>query len=679
MNKKKKYAPELALQDFIEELAKEAPDLSRFEGVKIAMPNQIIDAIIAPYNGWVKSDPHRKKAYKAYTFTIEQFKEPSSFYEVVIMQMAFGLNHKDGNYGSSEEDSIRLKIAADAYIRRRMRAWADDGGLDFYLPVYALKQITCIQDEFFKWYDGAHRTHIAEDLRGVVDEVCRTKLLLTADKQKCIHTEDRATLLRIAEGFEMLASRELLKVYTGYAGSGKSTNARFYMKNKGLIKGCVVTLANLIGRDLAKKANAMGLRFIQASISKCMHCGIQRVAGGDVDGIVIDEFSQWGAVEMDVLWSIINYCLSENTHLFILGDTHQIPSFLGRGNFLSGLCQRFQGLHTTNLSEPDVYTTHIIKNVIHRQDGEQEKEDIISYIKTGDIATFFSKHGREDGEWLKVFKKIADLSIQYEVPLNDPTDPGFKTAVDECTNRHVFLTGGNINTDYQNIIILRHLFELTGTPLCKRLGDNTIDYLATLKQMYTSLPYGKGVFIPLIGTASYVETSRNTKSGKTKYVTRVRNKDRLVLLYIDTNNKGLIYNDTTGDLFSLPMEQSLRWISNAKLCNAVLPIDKNSGCKTAQLGSDGKKEVTPCITFGYSINVNNSQGMEWHGTDLIFHRRFTDMQKQGSPDYNIMNYEAYYVAITRHKTEFRVLNNSKTIFKQVNPKRFVNFFNYKEM
>ena len=673
---KKKWMPELVLQDFLAELAKEIPDLSRFEGVKIALPDHLINEIIAPYNEALKSNPHSKKAYKAYTFTIEQFTEPSTFYDVVIMQMAFNMEHKSDVYGSycfTDADSCRLKLAAEGYIRRKMRTWMRDGGSDFLLPVSALEEISCIQDEFFKWYDMTQCGHLIDDLQAVVHEVYRTKLLLTADKQRCIHGEDYATLLRIAKGFEKLANMNLLKVYTGYAGSGKSTNARFYMKNKGLVNGCVITLANLLGRDFAKKANAMGLHFIQASISKCMHCGIQLIAGG-ADGIVIDEFSQWGAAEMDVLWSIIDYCISKNKHLFILGDTHQITSFLGRGNFLSGLCQRFQGVYTTDLSEPDEYTVHIIKNVIHRQDGEQEKEDIISYINTGDIATFFSKHRRKGGvEWLELFKKVADLSIEYETPLNNPTSQQFITSVDACLRKHIFLTGGNINTDYQNILILRQLFELTGTPLCKRQEDNAIDYLATLKQMYRDLPYDKRVFIPLIGTANYVEAKRDR--GKIIYTTRVRNKDRLVLLYIDSNNEGRIYNDTTGDIFLVPIDQVLKWVSSTKLCNTVLPIDKDSGCKTAQLARDG----SPCITFGYSVNVNNSQGMEWDEADLIFHRRFTDMHKQGSPDYNIMNYEAYYVAITRHKTNFRVLNNSKSMFKQVKRKRFIDFFSYKEI
>lgn len=159
----------------------------------------------------------------------------------------------------------------------------------------------------------------------------------------------------------------LLHIYTGYAGSGKSTHAICDIPSFDCIS---VTRSNTVGMSLDSKYHRIHAdsSFIPKSITAYNLSKTPNV------NVIIDEFSQWELHDLETLESILSQANTYNKHVYILGDTLQMKGFISRGSLLEPYIQLYKACGGVVIE----------CNELHRCKDPNYNGKVLQYIQSGD-------------------------------------------------------------------------------------------------------------------------------------------------------------------------------------------------------------------------------------------------------------------------------------------------------
>lgn len=159
----------------------------------------------------------------------------------------------------------------------------------------------------------------------------------------------------------------LLHIYTGYAGSGKSTHAICDIPSFDCIS---VTRSNTVGMSLDAKYHRIhsDSSFIPKSITAYNLSKTPNV------NVIIDEFSQWELHDLETLESILSQANAYNKHVYILGDTLQMKGFISRGSLLEPYIQLYKACGGVVIE----------CNELHRCEDFNYNGKVLQYIQSGD-------------------------------------------------------------------------------------------------------------------------------------------------------------------------------------------------------------------------------------------------------------------------------------------------------
>ena len=174
----------------------------------------------------------------------------------------------------------------------------------------------------------------------------------------------------------------LLHIYTGYAGSGKSTHAIRDIPSFDCIS---VTRANTVGMSLEAKYHKehSDSSFIPKSITAYNLSKTPNV------NVIIDEFSQWELHDLETLESILSQANTYNKHVSILGDTLQMKGFISRGSLLEPYIQLYKACGGVVIE----------CNELHRCEDLHYNGKVLQYIESGDpnyLSEYIAKGSFED-------------------------------------------------------------------------------------------------------------------------------------------------------------------------------------------------------------------------------------------------------------------------------------------
>ena len=166
----------------------------------------------------------------------------------------------------------------------------------------------------------------------------------------------------------------LLHIYTGYAGSGKSTHVIEDIPSFDCIS---VTRSNTVGMslDATYHRNRSDSSFIPKSITAYNLSKPHNV------NVIIDEFSQWELHDLETLESILSQANAYSKHVYILGDTLQMKGFISRGSLLEPYIQLYKACG-------GVVTEY---NELRRCQDSNYNSKVLQYIQSGD-ANYLSEY-----------------------------------------------------------------------------------------------------------------------------------------------------------------------------------------------------------------------------------------------------------------------------------------------
>lgn len=176
-----------------------------------------------------------------------------------------------------------------------------------------------------KKLNAAIKTNVKRVVEPFGDEITH-RLMLASDLQ-IIESIKSLTRALVKDG--------LLHIYTGYAGSGKSTQAICEIPASNCIS---VTRSNTVGMELEAKyrRSHSDSKFIPKSIAAYNLSKTYNV------NVIIDEFSQWELHDLGTLESILSQAKTYHKHVYILGDTLQMKGFISRGSLLEPYIQWYK-------------------------------------------------------------------------------------------------------------------------------------------------------------------------------------------------------------------------------------------------------------------------------------------------------------------------------------------------
>ena len=180
-----------------------------------------------------------------------------------------------------------------------------------------------------------------------------------------------ASDVRLIDSIKALTSTlvrfNLLHIYTGYAGSGKSTHAICDIPSFDCIS---VTRSNTVGMSLDTKYHRVhsDSSFIPKSITAYNLSKTSNV------NVIIDEFSQWELHDLETLESILSQANTYNKHVYILGDTLQMKGFISRGSLLEPYIQLYKACGGVVIEY----------NELRRCQDSNYNSKMLQYIQSGD-------------------------------------------------------------------------------------------------------------------------------------------------------------------------------------------------------------------------------------------------------------------------------------------------------
>lgn len=233
----------------------------------------------------------------------------------------------------------------------------------------------------------------AKEVRESLYDVAEPRWMLISDLQ---------LIDKIKSLTSELIKDELLHVYTGYAGSGKSTKAI-----KSIPSGeCIsVTRSNTVGMELDEKYRRRHPDrgdFIPKSITAYNLSNIENV------NVIIDEFSQWELHDLGTLKDILFRAKVYRKHVYILGDVLQMKGFISRGSLLEPYIQLYEkcGGHVDKQETPK------------RCSDVGYNEKILQYTKLG-MTEHLSEYVTNNGSFEDITENDFENILSNGVILTD--------------------------------------------------------------------------------------------------------------------------------------------------------------------------------------------------------------------------------------------------------------------
>lgn len=263
----------------------------------------------------------------------------------------------------------------------------------------------------------ANVKHVVEPFGNKIEH----RLMLTSDLQ---------LIDSIKSSTSSLIKLNLLHVYTGYAGSGKSTRAICDITAADCIS---VTRSNTVGMELDAKYRSVHSdnRFIPKSITAYNYSGPCTAT------IIIDEFSQWELHDLGTLASILSQAMTYNKHVYILGDTYQMKGFISRGSLLAPYIQLYKACGGIVIE----------CNELHRCEDLDYNGKVLQYIQSGD-PNYLSEYIAA-GSFADITEDELELIASGGVILTD------------CGDSDKMFNSGR-GCKYANHLVIRHLAKQNG-------------------------------------------------------------------------------------------------------------------------------------------------------------------------------------------------------------------------
>lgn len=267
---------------------------------------------------------------------------------------------------------------------------------------------------------------------------------------RLIHTSIRDSLMELHDGLENLHMEGRVMMFIGGPGRGKTYEAISASSEKSTIW----SLSNTVAFNGAKRTRNAGKKSIPMSFEKVRYMRMMGTLDQtDATDVLIDETSQMGCGDIDILLTAISFVRRTQGKLLLMGDLNQIPSFLSRGSVLYSITDEFK-----------CFTKELTVN--HRVD---ESSRIIA-----DSSVNFSMDGR-----VSHFDPFMSKTIPIDA----------LTTLDPET---VFITGANSQTAAINAYKLNQAIPginlpLDGTDPCDYMRNNRasadilLNYMSTTK------------------------------------------------------------------------------------------------------------------------------------------------------------------------------------------------------
>lgn len=231
-------------------------------------------------------------------------------------------------------------------------------------------------------------------------------------ENRLTHVDVRNSLLKLKNGLQELHAAGRCELVIGGPGTGKTHTCAEHAAQKSTLW----SLSNTVAFGGAGRIRKLGKTCEPMSFQKVRFLAMRgSLLSTDACDVLIDEMSQLGTGDIDILLYAIEFVKNSGGRLLMMGDIYQIPSFLSRGSLLYSLIEEF----------PDMYK---ILTVNHRVD---ENSRIIA-----DHAVQFAKTGR---------------TADFDDFMTHKLRTGIFNTLDPNT---VFITGANTQTAAINAIIL---------------------------------------------------------------------------------------------------------------------------------------------------------------------------------------------------------------------------------
>ena len=156
---------------------------------------------------------------------------------------------------------------------------------------------------------------------------------------RLIHTSIRNSLIALHNGLEELHKEGRVKMFIGGPGRGKTYEAIAASSEKSTIW----SLSNTVAFNGARRTRDAGKKSTPMSFEKVRYLRMMGTLDQvDATDVLVDETSQLGCGEIDILLSAISFVRRTHGKLLLMGDLNQIPSFLYRGSILYSITDEFK-------------------------------------------------------------------------------------------------------------------------------------------------------------------------------------------------------------------------------------------------------------------------------------------------------------------------------------------------
>lgn len=380
------------------------------------------------------------------------------------------------------------------------------------------------------------------------------------DKMDCrwMLTSDVQLIDSIKSLTSTLIKFNLLRIYTGYAGSGKSKSAICDIPSSDCIS---VTRSNTVGMSLDAKYRAKYHRihsdssFIPKSITAYNLSETSNV------NVIIDEFSQWELHDLETLESILSQANTYNKHVYILGDTLQMKGFISRGSLLEPYIQLYKSCGGVVIE----------CNELHRCQDPNYNGKVLQYIQSGD-PNYLSEYIHAGS-----FGDITEDDFENIVQ-NGAISNG--VILTDCGDSDKMYNEGR-GCKYANHLVINYLAK-----------QNGIDYESVNEALTELVKLGKHINLLANETCIMnLKAYRDSESERERMDYKLFRNERAELSY-----------------------RNGRYVVELERCSAE---DKKISWKFNSV-----EEAMEHFTLGYAITVTRAQGLEWDNVIYVQDSRY---------------------------------------------------------
>ena len=313
--------------------------------------------------------------------------------------------------------------------------------------------------------ESLYRVHgVAINEREIIAETdARASEDFNFKDNRLTHVDVRDNLLKLREGLRELLESGRVELKVGGPGTGKTHTCAEHAAQKSTLW----SLSNTVAFGGAGRIRRLGKTCEPMSFQKVRFLAMRgSLLSTDAEDVLIDEMSQLGVGDIDILLHAIEFVQNSGGRLLMMGDLNQIPSFLSRGSLLYSIIDEFPGIYE-------------VLTVNHRVEENSRiiADRAVQFARTGRTADFsdFMTHSLSAGvfdtldpntvfitgantQTAAINARILNSAIQGlglstdgEDPCEQLRKPGME---DACVKLHNFMSGRSlefIGCDTENL------------------------------------------------------------------------------------------------------------------------------------------------------------------------------------------------------------------------------------